>query len=114
MSDTIGMLEHAYYSVISPEGCSSILWKDGGKTETAAAALKMQVENLIPLGLVDAKIAEPPGGAHIDPAVVYRNVSLFIENELERLQNLPVDLLLETRYQKFRKMGRFSFHETSI
>ena len=70
VGDTIGMLEHSYYSVISPEGCASILWKDAGKNAIAAAALKMHAEDLIELGMIDAIIPEPQGGAHHDPKQV--------------------------------------------
>lgn len=123
VGDRIGMLEHSYYSVISPEGCSSILWKDASKNAVAAAALKMHVEDLLELGIVDRMIAEPLGGAHLDPKVTYQNVKSFIKEEWNALKTTSIDLLLENRYQKFRKMGKFesleSFsltetHETSF
>ena len=68
----------AYYSVISPEGCSSILWKDTSKKETAASALKMQAEDLLEIDIIDAMIEEPLGGAHHDPQVVYRNTKALL------------------------------------
>ena len=108
MGDRIGMLEHACYSVISPEGCASILWKDAGKNQEAAAALRMNTENLVELGIVDAVIHEPLGGAHKEPQVVYDNVKAFITEQWNALKNLPMDELLEQRYQKFRNMGRFT------
>jgi acetyl-CoA carboxylase carboxyl transferase subunit alpha len=115
VGDVIGMMEHAYYSVITPEGCASILWKDPTKNVTAAAALKMQVEDLLPLGVVDHAIPEPLGGAHLDPVTAYSNVKSFILEQHKLLQQIPIDTLLENRYQKFRKMGKFEVvhHETT-
>ena len=100
-------MKHAYYSVISPEGCSSILWKDAGKNALAATALKMHVENLLEFGIVDQMIPEPLGGAHLDPEKAYQNVKLFILKEWATLKSQSIDTLLENRYQKFRKMGKF-------
>ena len=74
IGDVIGMLEHSYYSVISPEGCASILWKDPSKNGVAAAAIKMHVEDLLKLEIVDHMIAEPLGGAHTNPQSVFQNV----------------------------------------
>ena len=107
IGDCIGMLEHSYYSVISPEGCASILWKDPTKNATAAAALKMHAEDLIQLGIVDKIVKEPLGGAHVDPTAVYDTVKTFIKESYEALRNIPTEALLEKRYQKFRKMGKF-------
>lgn len=116
VGDVIGMLEHAYYSVISPEGCASILWKDASKNAAAASALKMHVEDLLELGIVDHKIPEPLGGAHLNPQVAYQNVKAFLKEQWALLQTVPLDALLENRYQKFRKMGKFEvtqdLHET--
>lgn len=107
IGDVIGMLEHSYYSVISPEGCASILWKDASKNSIAAAALKMQAEDLLPLGVIDEIIREPLGGAHLDPTSAYTSVKAFIERQIEALSSIPLDVLLENRYQKFRKIGKF-------
>lgn len=107
VGDVIGMFEHAYYSVISPEGCASILWKDPSKNSVAAAALKMQVEDLLELGIIDQMIPEPLGGAHLDPASAYQNLKIFIKDQWEALKAVPLDRLIEIRYQKFRKMGKF-------
>lgn len=107
VGDSIGMLEHSYYSVISPEGCSSILWKDSGKNAVAAEALKMHVEDLLELGIVDQMIREPLGGAHFHPEIAYQNVKSFVQSEWESFKSVPIDLLLENRYQKFRRMGKF-------
>lgn len=113
IGDSIGMMEHAYYSVISPEGCASILWKDASKNATAAAALKMHVEDLLQLGIVDEKIPEPLGGAHLDPKTAFANVKTFIKSQWETLKTVPTSILLENRYQKFRKMGKFVSDETA-
>jgi acetyl-CoA carboxylase carboxyl transferase subunit alpha len=107
IGDVIGMLEHAYYSVISPEGCASILWKDASKKEEAASALKLMPENLLELKVIDAIIKEPLGGAHHDPAITYQNVRNFILEQWEVLRRIPPAILLEQRYLKFRHMGQF-------
>jgi len=107
VGDVIGMLEHSYYSVISPEGCASILWKDPSKNATAASALKMHVEDLLKLEIVDQMIEEPLGGAHLDPKTVFANVKSFIKDQWSVLKTIPIEQLLENRYQKFRKMGKF-------
>jgi len=107
IGDVIGMLEHSYYSVISPEGCASILWKDPSKNSTAAAALRMHVEDLLKLEIVDQMIPEPLGGAHLDPKTTFSNVKSFIKEQWSSLKTVPIELLLENRYQKFRKMGKF-------
>ncbi|MCB1083896.1 MAG: acetyl-CoA carboxylase carboxyl transferase subunit alpha, partial [Simkania sp.] len=113
VGDIVGMLEHAYYSVISPEGCASILWHDAAKNEIAAEALRMHAEDLLEFGVIDKIIEEPQGGAHHNPKVVYENVKKFILKERERLTKIPLDELLESRYQKFRKLGAISIAETS-
>ncbi len=105
VGDVIGMLEHSYYSVISPEGCASILWHDAAKNEEAAKMLKMQAEDLVKLGVVDTIIDEPQGGAHHSPNIVYENVKAFILKQREILKTLSKQELLEKRYQKFRKIG---------
>jgi len=107
VGDAIGMMEHAYYSVISPEGCASILWKDAKKNGAAAEALKMQVEDLLDLGVVDRMIPEPLGGAHFDPKGACQSVKAYVLDQWELLKSVPLDLLIENRYQKFRKMGKF-------
>lgn len=113
IGDVIGMLEHAYYSVISPEGCASILWKDTSKNAAAAETLKMQAENLLEFEIVDAIIQEPLGGAHHNPPAMYASVKEFILEQWDLLKVLPVDVLLERRYQKFRKMGNVVCEEPS-
>lgn len=108
VGDVIGMLEHAYYSVISPEGCASILWKDSAKNVDAATALKLNSENLLELQIIDAIINEPLGGAHHDPQVVYQNVKSFIIEQWNILKMIPKEILLEQRYLKFRRMGEYT------
>lgn len=105
IGDSIAMLEHAYYSVISPEGCASILWKEASKNSHAAEILKMQAEDLLAFDIVDTVIQEPLGGAHHDPGQVYANVKKYILETIGMLKSYSPEMLIETRYQKFRKMG---------
>ncbi len=105
IGDVVGMLEHAYYSVISPEGCATILWKDAKKSERTASKLKMQAEDLLKNGVIDHIIEEPIGGAHHDPGAVYRAVKNFILEEREKLSALNDEDLVEARYNRFRKLG---------
>jgi acetyl-CoA carboxylase carboxyl transferase subunit alpha len=107
IGDSVAMLQHSYYSVISPEGCASILWKDPTKKQDAAAALKLTAEDLLGYQVIDTIINEPLGGAHHDPQVMYENVKKYILEQCLMLQHLPPDLLLEQRYLKFRKIGQF-------
>ena len=109
VGDVIGMLEHSYYSVISPEGCASILWKDPSKNATAAKQLKMQAEDLLALEIIDEIVKEPLGGAHLNPNIAFQNVKSFIAYQWEALKSTSIDVLLENRYQKFRKMGKCEF-----
>jgi acetyl-CoA carboxylase carboxyl transferase subunit alpha len=108
IGDAIGMLEHSYYSVISPEGCASILWKDPSKNVEAASSLKMNAENLLELNIIDKIIEEPLGGAHQDPQQTYQNVKNFILDQWNILRRIPLPLLLEQRYLKFREMGKYT------
>jgi len=107
IGDAVGMLEHAYYSVISPEGCASILWKDASKKSEAAEVLCMNAEHLLEFEIIDEIIKEPLGGAHYNPSEIYKGVKKFIIEKWEALKALPPELLLEHRYDKFRNMGRF-------
>ncbi|MBS0652417.1 MAG: acetyl-CoA carboxylase carboxyltransferase subunit alpha [Verrucomicrobia bacterium] len=107
VGDVVAMLEHSYYSVISPEGCASILYKDAGKNEIAAQSLKMHVEDLLQLDIVDAMIEEPLGGAHHNPKEVYANVKKYIVDQWNILKTVSPDILIEQRYQKFRRIGKF-------
>jgi acetyl-CoA carboxylase carboxyl transferase subunit alpha len=105
VGDRVGMLENAYYSVISPEGCAAILWKSGEKAPEAAEALNLTSKDLLRLGLVDVVVPEPLGGAHRDVPETIRNVRTQILAWLEELGGIPTDQLLEQRFQKFRHMG---------
>ncbi len=105
VGDRVGMLEHSYYSVISPEGCAAILWKSGEKAPDAAAALKLTSTDLKRHGLVDDVIQEPLGGAHRDTRATIESVRTRILSWLRELSALPVEELLEQRFRKFRGMG---------
>jgi acetyl-CoA carboxylase carboxyl transferase subunit alpha len=105
VGDVVLMLEHAYYSVISPEGCASILWKDASRKQDATNALKLNSEHLLALGIVDEVVPEPLGGAHYDPEAAFLNVKSCIIEKARALRHIPTSLLLEQRYLKFRKMG---------
>jgi acetyl-CoA carboxylase carboxyl transferase subunit alpha len=107
VGDRVMMLQNSFYSVISPEGCAAILWKDQSAVQKAAENLKIRATDLLELGLIDAIIPEPAGGAHIDPDQTFKNVDRALSQALEELGRMPVDKLLEARYQKFRKMGVF-------
>jgi acetyl-CoA carboxylase carboxyl transferase subunit alpha len=107
VGDQVLMLEHAYYSVITPEGCAAILWKDQTAVQQAAENLRLQAQDLLGLGLIDQIIPEPAGGAHIDYETTFRNVDKHLQPALKKLEEMPVEALLEARYQKFRKMGVF-------
>jgi acetyl-CoA carboxylase carboxyl transferase subunit alpha len=105
IGDRVGILENAYYSVISPEGCAAILWKSGEKAPEAAEALNLTSKDLLRLGLVDKVIPEPLGGAHRDPAAAVLRVRDQVLEWLAELKPLPVEELLRQRFEKFRRMG---------
>ncbi|MCC7013624.1 MAG: acetyl-CoA carboxylase carboxyltransferase subunit alpha [Planctomycetes bacterium] len=105
VADRVLMMEYSYYSVISPEGCAAILWKDGERTPDAAAALKLTSKDLLELGLIDGVIPEPLGGAHRAPNVAMDEVKRTILRELEALDARAPDELVRTRRRKFRTMG---------
>lgn len=111
VGDRVNMLQHSIYSVISPEGCAAILWKDAAKAEEAAAALKLTAPDLKGLGLVDRIIPEPPGGAHADPGATISAVEEALAEDLAELDKLAPDDLYEARYQKFRAMGTYLENE---
>ncbi len=102
------MMANSIYSVISPEACSSILYRDPGKAEEAADSLKLTAKDLLGLGVVDEIIAEPLGGAHRDPAAAATNVGTAIRKHLAALRQMSAAALVEDRYRKFRALGRFS------
>jgi acetyl-CoA carboxylase carboxyl transferase subunit alpha len=107
VGDRVNILENSFYSVISPEGCAAIMWRDATKAETAAAALKITAKDLKELGIVDEIVAEPEGGAHIDPEGAGRLLGEVLDRQLVALTQQPTKDLLDTRYDKFRKMGQF-------
>ncbi|MFY9583143.1 MAG: acetyl-CoA carboxylase carboxyltransferase subunit alpha [Candidatus Acidiferrales bacterium] len=107
VGDKVNMLENAIYSVISPEGCASIMWRDAAKAEVAAVALKITAGDLIELDLIDEIVPEPEGGAHLDHEAAAQLLDPVLARSLNELVRLPVPQLLERRYEKFRRMGQF-------
>jgi acetyl-CoA carboxylase carboxyl transferase subunit alpha len=107
VGDTVMMLENSFYSVISPEGCAAILWKDQSAVSQAAESMKIRAKDLLELGIIDKIIPEPPGGAHIDPEWTFRSVDKHLGPALKKLEAKTVEEMLEERYQKFRRMGVF-------
>ncbi|MBN2190468.1 MAG: acetyl-CoA carboxylase carboxyltransferase subunit alpha [Candidatus Aureabacteria bacterium] len=107
VGDRILILQNAYYSVISPEGCAAILWKDRAKAKVAANALKLTADDLIKLGIVDEIVKEPSGGAHRDSDEVADNLKKALVKNLKELQKVPVPTLIQSRYNKFRNMGAY-------
>lgn len=105
VGDRLLMLEHSYYSVITPEACAAILWRDPTLREDAAEALKLTAQDAHKLGVIDTIVPEPPGGAHRKPSKAADNLKIALTEALVNLSSVPIDELLETRYQKFRKMG---------
>ncbi len=108
VGDRVYVLENAYYSVISPEGCAAILWKDQARASEAAAALKLTAADLLDLGVVDGMVKEPLGGAHRDFQTTADNIKKIVDKDIEELKRLSKTDLLQTRYQKFRQMGVFA------
>ncbi len=107
VGDRVLMLEHAIYSVISPEGCAAILWKDASRKKEAAEALKLTASDLVELGVIDEVVPEPPGGAHADPAGAAAAAAEAIGRHLEEVLDLTPEERRERRYRKFRALGRF-------
>jgi acetyl-CoA carboxylase carboxyl transferase subunit alpha len=106
VGDRVNLLEHAVYSVISPEGCASILWRDAARAEEAATAMKITAPDLEGFGIIDAIVPEPPGGAHSDWDAIFRSVDAVLTSQLAELSALTMDALVAARYVKFRNMGR--------
>ena len=107
VGDRVYMLEHAVYSVISPEGCAAILWKNPAAAAEAAAAMRITADDLKRLGIIDEIVPEPVGGAHSDAAAAAALLAPYLEKALKELQKLKPPQLPEERYKKFRKMGVF-------
>jgi acetyl-CoA carboxylase carboxyl transferase subunit alpha len=108
VGDEVLMLEHAIYSVISPEGCAAILWKDAGQKERAAEALKLTAPDLLRLQVIDEIIPEPPGGAHADPPQAARALGDALDAAIRSLEKLSPEALRRLRAEKFRRMGKFA------
>jgi len=106
VGDRVAMLQYAYYSVISPEGCASILWKTGEKAPDAAEALKLTSSYLKEFSVIDDIIPEPLGGAHRKPAETATNVERYVARSLRKLKKIPIDELIVTRYERWRKLGK--------
>src|SRR5271154_2248136 len=107
VGDCVNILENSFYSVISPEGCAAIMWRDSTKAETAAAALKITAKDLKELGIVDENVPEPEGGAHTDHEGTAKLLDEVLDRQLVALTNQPIKEVLANRYEKFRKMGQF-------
>lgn len=105
VGDAILMLEYSFYSVISPEGCAAILWKEQEAVAKAAERMKMGAKDLLEMGIIDKIIPEPPGGAHIDSEQTFKNVDKYLSQTLKKLEQKTVEERIEERYQKFRKIG---------
>jgi acetyl-CoA carboxylase carboxyl transferase subunit alpha len=108
VADRVLILENAYYSVISPEACSAILWKDRKHAPEAAEALKLTAQDLMRLGVVDEIVPEPEGGAHRDHDMAAANLGSALRRNLKQMLKMPIDELLKERYVKFRKLGNFA------
>ncbi|HZR28273.1 MAG TPA: acetyl-CoA carboxylase carboxyltransferase subunit alpha [Terriglobales bacterium] len=107
VADRILMMENTVYSVISPEGCASIMWRDSTKRDVAAQALRITPKDLMQLGCIDEIIPEPPEGAHADHDAAAVLLNRVLQKHFTDLQNMPPKQLIESRYQKFRKMAQF-------
>jgi acetyl-CoA carboxylase carboxyl transferase subunit alpha len=105
IADRVIMLEHSVYSVASPEGCAAILWSDADKAEEAAARLKLTAQDLLGFGIVDTIVPEPVGGAHREPSAVISRVLDTVSAALDELDDKSMELLLEERYRRYRRLG---------
>ena len=113
LGDKVFMLENTWYSVISPESCSSILWRSWDYKEQAAEALKLTAEHMLNFGLIDDIIKEPLGGAHNDPEKMVKTLKSHIKKEISALMQIPADERINARVEKYSKMGEFTTLETS-
>ncbi len=108
LADYVLMLENAVYSVISPEGCAAILWKDASQKERAAEALRLTADDLLRLQVIDEIVPEPPGGAHADPAQAAQALHGALDKALRTLEKVPPDKLVRQRAEKYRRIGKFT------
>ena len=106
IGDKVIMLENSIYSILSPEGYASILWKDGTRVKEAAEKMKLTAQDLYDFGVIDEIIKEPVGGAHFDKKFVAQNIKEYIEKTTPKLINKDIETLVSERYDKFRKIGR--------
>lgn len=106
--DRLLILENAYYSVISPEGCAAILWKDRARAAEAAEALRLSPKQLMEFGIADEILPEPIGGAHLDGDAMARTLKKALQKHFKELENIPLPSLLSDRYEKYRKIGAFT------
>ena len=107
VADRVLMMENSVYSVISPEGCASIMWRDSSKREIAAQAMRITAKDNLEMGFCDEIIPEPAGGAHHDYDAAATSLSAALEKNLAELEKKPLQELLDARYQKFRKMAQY-------
>jgi acetyl-CoA carboxylase carboxyl transferase subunit alpha len=107
VGDRVCVLENSYYSVISPEGCAAILWKDRAMSGEAAKALKLTAQDLLGFGIIDKIVPEPLGGAHHDSQATADNIKNIILESLIEISSLPAEAMIDERYKKFRKIGKF-------
>jgi acetyl-CoA carboxylase carboxyl transferase subunit alpha len=107
VANRVYMLENAYYSVIAPESCAAIIWRDSGKAPLAAAALRLTAADLLELKLIDGIVPEPPGGAHLNAEAAVASVGTTLRQAIGELSSVPAEQVLEQRYLKFRQMGSF-------
>jgi acetyl-CoA carboxylase carboxyl transferase subunit alpha len=108
LADRVLMLENSVYSVISPEGCAAILWKDASQRERAAEALKITAEDLLELGVIDEIVPEPPGGAHADPEAAAAELGEALRRHVRQLRKIKFEKLLKRREEKYLSMGALS------
>jgi acetyl-CoA carboxylase carboxyl transferase subunit alpha len=113
VGNRVYMLENSYYSVIAPESCAAIIWRDSGKAPLAAAALRMTAADLLEMKLIDGIVPEPLQGAHMDPDAAAQFLRQTLKQALDELSSVPPEQIIEERYAKFRDMGGF-FHEVSV
>jgi acetyl-CoA carboxylase carboxyl transferase subunit alpha len=107
VANRVYMLENAYYSVIAPESCAAIIWRDSGKAPLAAAALRLTAADLLELKLIDGIVPEPAGGAHLNADAAIASLGATLRTAIDELSAISADQILEQRYQKFRQMGNF-------
>jgi len=113
VANRVYMLENAYYSVIAPESCAAIIWRDSGKAPLAAAALRMTANDLFEMKLIDGIVPEPPGGAHTDPDAAIESIRRSLRQALAELAALTPEQVIQQRYHKFREMGNY-FSEAAV